>query len=233
MNRLVFCMFAEDVALLPDAMFTRMLEHARRRPEEFATLARDLFGAMSVGGRVGFETVEWFDGGLFEDDAALPMDKAQIETTLRSVRSWTGRALIPRSWARCSSGASTPTSARSSGAHYTDRDKIMRIIDPVIVRPLLAEWKTAKVRNCRAAWSVRAPRNHRLRLRGTADGRKNSLGAFLERLRNFTVLDPACGSGNFLYLALHALHDSGAPGAAGSRGHWGSSAPSLRSAPPT
>ena len=57
-NRLVFCMFAEDVGLLPDAMFTRMLEHARQQPEEFVTLARDLFGAMSVGGRVGFETVE-------------------------------------------------------------------------------------------------------------------------------------------------------------------------------
>ena len=55
-NRLVFCMFAEDVGLLPDDMFTRMLEQARRRPDEFADLARDLFGAMSVGGRVGFES---------------------------------------------------------------------------------------------------------------------------------------------------------------------------------
>ena len=42
-NRLVFCMFAEDVGLLPGEMFTRMLQHARREPEEFATLARDLF----------------------------------------------------------------------------------------------------------------------------------------------------------------------------------------------
>ena len=80
-NRLVFCMFAEDVGLLPDNMFTRMLEHARRRPETFETLARDLFGAMCEGRRVGFETVEWFNGGLFEDDATLPMDKAQIDTT--------------------------------------------------------------------------------------------------------------------------------------------------------
>ena len=56
-NRLVFCMFAEDVGLLPGNMFTRMLEQARRRPDEFAELARDLFGAMSAGGRVGFESV--------------------------------------------------------------------------------------------------------------------------------------------------------------------------------
>ena len=59
-NRLVFCMFAEDVGLLPDSMFTRMLEHARKRPEDFAALARDLFAAMASGGRIGFETVDWF-----------------------------------------------------------------------------------------------------------------------------------------------------------------------------
>ena len=60
-NRLVFCMFAEDVGLLPDAMFTRMLEQARKHPAAFADLARALFGAMATGGRVGFEPVSWFD----------------------------------------------------------------------------------------------------------------------------------------------------------------------------
>ncbi len=65
-NRIVFCIFAEDVGLLPDNMFTRMLEHARDLPEEFSSMASDLFRAMSVGGRVGFETVKWFNGGLFE-----------------------------------------------------------------------------------------------------------------------------------------------------------------------
>ena len=125
-NRLVFCMFAEDVGLLPDAMFTRMLEHARQRPEEFATLARDLFGAMSVGGRVGFETVEWFNGGLFEDDATLPMDKAQIETTLEaSALDWSNidpsilgtlfeRGLDPDK--RSQLGAHTRTGTRSCGS---------------------------------------------------------------------------------------------------------------------
>ena len=83
----------------------------------------------------------------------------------------------------------------------------MRIVDPVIVRPLWDEWKTAKARDRRqpktcveSARSQGAATRHRGRA-------KNALGAFLERLRGFTVLDPACGSGNFLYLALHALHD--------------------------
>ena len=83
-NRLVFCMFAEDVGLLPGNMFTRMLEHARGRPEEFSDLARDLFGAMATGGRIGFEAVAWFNGGLFDDDTALPLDREGIETALRA-----------------------------------------------------------------------------------------------------------------------------------------------------
>ena len=83
-NRLVFCMFAEDVGLLPNEMFTRMLDHARRHPSEFAEMARELFGKMSTGGRVGFETVDWFNGGLFDDDAALPLKRAEIETTLEA-----------------------------------------------------------------------------------------------------------------------------------------------------
>ena len=59
-------------------MFTRMLEHARRRPQEFADLARDLFGAMATGGRIGFEAVAWFNGGLFDDDSALALERDEI-----------------------------------------------------------------------------------------------------------------------------------------------------------
>ena len=204
-NRLVFCMFAEDVGLLPDDMFTRMLTQARRRPEKFEDGARKLFGAMATGGQVGFEDVEWFNGGLFEDDATLPMDKAQIETTLKaSALDWS--SIDPSILGTLFERGLDPDKRSQLGAHYTDRDKIMRIIDPVIVRPLLAEWQTAKARIAdslereRSAKSKGAETRHRKQA-------ENSLGAFLERLRKFTVLDPACGSGNFLYLALHALHD--------------------------
>ena len=80
-NRLVFCMFAEDVGLLPDNMFTRMLEHARKRPEEFTELSRDLFGAMASGGRIGFEAVAWFNGGLFDDNETLPLERGRRSTS--------------------------------------------------------------------------------------------------------------------------------------------------------
>ncbi len=71
-NRLVFCMFADDVGLLPNQMFTRMLRESLKTPAAFGELASELFRAMASGGRVGFETVDWFNGSLFNDDTTLP-----------------------------------------------------------------------------------------------------------------------------------------------------------------
>ncbi len=85
-NRMVFCMFAEDVGLLPDDLFTRLLEAAKAKPAQFEALAGQLFSAMESGGFVGFETVEWFNGGLFDDASALPLRKSEIETVLRAAR---------------------------------------------------------------------------------------------------------------------------------------------------
>ena len=142
-NRLVFCMFAEDAGLLPDSMFTRMLEHARRRPQEFADLARDLFGAMASGGRIGFEAVAWFNGGLFDDDSALPLERDEIDTALKAAAlDWS--EIDPSILGTLFERGLDPDKRSQLGAHYTDRDKIMRIVDPVIIRPLLAEWETVK-----------------------------------------------------------------------------------------
>ena len=204
-NRLVFCMFAEDVDLLPNNMFTRMLEHARTQPEEFVALSRDLFAAMATGGRVGFETVAWFNGGLFDDDAVLPLTKAEIDAVLRVARlEWA--EVDPSILGTLFERGLDPNKRAQLGAHYTDRDKIMAIVEPVIRRPWLAEWEMAKAEI--AVWLAKADAAKSLagktRQRGQA---ARLLQKFLERLRKFTVLDPACGSGNFLYLALHALKD--------------------------
>ena len=203
-NRLVFCMFAEDIGLLPDDMFTRMLEEARRRPGDFADLARALFGAMAKGGRVGFEAVAWFNGGLFDDDAALPLESAGIEAALAAAAlDWS--EIDPSILGTLFERGLDPGKRSQLGAHYTDREKIMRIVEPVVVRPWLAEWERAKAEMGdlldRAAGKS-APARGRARER--ANG---ALRDFLARLRAFRVLDPACGSGNFLYLALQALKD--------------------------
>ena len=204
-NRLVFCMFAEDVGLLPADMFTRMLQQARKQPEEFVNMACTLFGAMAAGGLVGFETVAWFNGGLFDDDTALPLEKSEIETTLEAAAlDWS--EIDPSILGTLFERGLDPDKRSQLGAHYTDRDKIMRIVEPVVVRPWLDEWEAAKseitgrIDRAAAARSQSAKTQHR----GQAERR---LRAFLDRLREFTVLDPACGSGNFLYLALHALKD--------------------------
>ena len=204
-NRLVFCMFAEDVGLLPNSMFTRMLEHARQQPEDFAVLARDLFGAMATGGRVGFETVAWFNGGLFDNDTALPLNKAEIETTLKaSALDWS--EIDPSILGTLFERGLDPSKRSQLGAHYTDRDKIMRIIEPVVIRPWLAEWETAKIRIASSLDRQAAARSASAQSRHRREAER-LLGEFLKRLRAFTVLDPACGSGNFLYLALQALKD--------------------------
>ena len=204
-NRLVFCMFAEDVGLLPDNMFTRMLEQARKRPEDFAVLARDLFGAMSTGGRIGFEEVAWFNGGLFSDDTALPLDKAEIETTLKAAMlEWS--EIDPSILGTLFERGLDPDKRSQLGAHYTDRDKIIRIIEPVIVRPWLAEWETTKAEIAAMLDRADAAKSRAARTRQCGQAER-LLRTFLERLGGFTVLDPACGSGNFLYLALHALKD--------------------------
>ncbi len=204
-NRLVFCMFAEDVGLLPDRMFTRMLEQARLRPGEFAGMARALFGAMAAGGLVGFEPVERFNGGLFDDDAAVPLRRAEIETALAAAAlDWS--EIDPSILGTLFERGLDPDKRSQLGAHYTDRDKIMQIVEPVIVRPWLAGWARAKAEIAAALEKAEAARSRAARTRAGALAERR-LRAFLEDLRGFTVLDPACGSGNFLYLALHALKD--------------------------
>ena len=204
-NRLVFCMFAEDMGLLPDDMFTRMLHHARRRPDDFTALARDLFGAMATGGRVGFEEVAWFDGGLFDDDTALPLKKSEIEMTLKaSTLDWS--EIDPSILGTLFERGLDPDKRSQLGAHYTDHDKIMLIVEPVVIRPWLDEWTTVKAEIAPVLERANAAKSRpaRTRLRSQAE---RLLRDFLDRLRRFTVLDPACGSGNFLYLALRALKD--------------------------
>ena len=204
-NRLVFCMFADDVGLLPDQMFTRMLRQARHTPDNFADLAGDLFRVMSSGGRVGFETVDWFNGGLFNDDTTLPLEKADIETVLAASNlDWS--EIDPSILGTLFERGLDPDKRAQLGAHYTDRDKIMLIVEPVVIRPWLAEWVTEKAEIAAELEWAEAAKSPATRTKRRNDAERQ-YHAFLNRLRAFTVLDPACGSGNFLYLALQALKD--------------------------
>ena len=142
-NRLVFCMFAEDVDLLPGKMFGRMLDSVARSPGEFEALASSLFAAMQGGGKIGFERVAWFNGGLFDDDSALPLTRDDIGLVREAAaRDWA--EIDPSIFGTLFERGLDPDKRSQLGAHYTDRDKIMLIVEPVIIRPWLAEWATTR-----------------------------------------------------------------------------------------
>ena len=204
-NRLVFCMFADDVGLLPDHMFTRMLRHAQTAPAQFNELAGELFRVMAFGGRVGFETVAWFNGGLFDDADALPLERSDIKTVLAaSDLDWS--EVDPSILGTLFERGLDPDKRAQLGAHYTDRDKIMLLVEPVVIRPLLAEWAVEKTEIAAELERAEAGKSPATRTKRRREAERR-YRAFLNRLRGFTVLDPACGSGNFLYLALQALKD--------------------------
>ncbi len=219
--RLVFCMFAEDVGLLGKGLFTQLLDEAARDPAEFVPLAEQLFRSMKDGGRVGFEKVEWFNGGLFEDASALPLDRDDLAIVREAARlDWSEidptimgtlfeRGLSPeRRRVLAREVVRRDREGRSKGAvgvYYTPEPTIMKLVEPVITRPLRREWAAARDRIVTLLAKAReaAPKQR-------DQARRNAQALydhFLKRLRRFRVLDPACGSGNFLYLALRELKD--------------------------
>jgi type II restriction/modification system DNA methylase subunit YeeA len=200
-NRLVFCMFANNVGLLPKGLFDQMLALAKRREARNTKYTAMLFGAMAnQGGEVGFVDVPWFNGGLFEDDSTLPLQEKDLDLLIGAKELDWGE-IDPSIFGTLFERGLDPDKRSQLSAHYTDRAKIEMMIDPVIRRPLLAEW--AGVRGKIEA-ALNAPAR---RKEGEKDAARDLYHGFLERLRRFRVLDPACGSGNFLYLSLQALKD--------------------------
>lgn len=203
-NRLVFCMFAEDVGLLPNKMFQRMLELNRTSPADFNEDAAKLFEAMKSGGKVGFERVDWFNGGLFDDDSVLPLETADIDNLLTASRlDWS--EIDPSILGTLFERGLDPDKRSQLGAHYTDRDKIMQIVHPVIVAPLEREWAEAKAK-IETTLDAAQHKTGATRTKAQAAAAR-TMAEWRERLLRFRVLDPACGSGNFLYLSLLALKD--------------------------
>jgi len=186
-----------------------MLEAARSAPAQFADHARMLFGAMKTGGMVGFERVDWFNGGLFDDDGALPIELADIENLLAAAKlDWS--EIDPSILGTLFERGLDPDKRSQLGAHYTDRDKIMQIVRPVIIEPLEREWAEARAK-VEALVESASAQGSGIKGRSARTKALNAATAihmtFLERLKRFRVLDPACGSGNFLNLSLLALKD--------------------------
>lgn len=196
LNRLLFCMFAEDIGLLPDHIFSKLVRSVQDKPEQFEARAAALFAAMKDGGDFALNDIAHFNGGLFEDASTLRLEVAELATLGEASRlDWS--EIDPSIFGTLFERGLDPNKRSQLGAHYTDPDTIMKIVGPVVVEPLLAEWETEK--------AAIAATLDKAKTKGIPKAAQQRFNAFLERLREFRVLDPACGSGNFLFLALRAL----------------------------
>ncbi|SMF95165.1 Type II restriction/modification system, DNA methylase subunit YeeA [Methylomagnum ishizawai] len=238
--RIVFCLFAEDCGLLPAGLFARIIANSQGDPARFGGFLKELFRAMKKGGTFGADGIKWFNGGLFNDNAPpLPLLPAEI-AALGQAAAENWNAIEPSIFGTLFENGLENRAER--GAHYTDPKTIGKIIQPVVIAPLRAEWQALKDKVEAPLLAARAELDaaqkeakkrekailkaaqadtagakvemEALRKRlGKAEkalnaARKSALQAIqamLKRLNGFRVLDPACGSGNFLYLALRDL----------------------------
>ncbi len=199
LDRVVFCLFAEDVGLLPNKVFTRVVQNAQGDPPRFRALAADLFAQMAVGGDFGADRIEHFNGNLFDATEALEITADELrQLLLVSALDWSN--IDASIFGTLFERALDPDKRSQLGAHYTSREDIETIVDPVVMTPLRREWVEVRARFDRLVEgnpnSTTWRRNARTLIRG-----------FLDRLGAVTVLDPACGSGNFLYVTLQKLKD--------------------------
>ena len=202
--RVLFCLFAEDVGLLPEELFTTLIEKTRTRPEEFGKRLASLFEAMAEGGSFGADDIKHFNGGLFTDAAVLPLTKDDL-VILAGCAKLEWDSIEPSIFGTLFERSLDPAMRAQLGAHYTSRADIEAVVEPVLMVPLRRRWE--EVQALAGPLAVK---------RDAASGvQKTRLNADLGRLlQNFSeelaavkVLDPACGSGNFLYVALRALLD--------------------------
>ena len=200
LTQCLFCCFAEDVGLLPGKLFDRLINAKTMAPELLGLNLGNLFGAMKDGGLFGVDDVPWFNGGLFQAIAVPALDAMDV-TELRNAAAKNWSAIDVSIFGTLFERGLDPAKRSQLGAHYTDPATIERIIDPVVRRPLLREWTAAKEQI-----AARLQKSKKRDDKAWRDALALQVG-FLQRLTAYRVLDPACGSGNFLYLALKCLKD--------------------------
>ncbi len=192
--RALFTMFAEDVELLPKDSFINLLRSLHGHTEQFVPMIEELWGRMKTGGfsTVLREKVRHFNGGLFESATALPLTDDQFELLIEASRAdW--RDVEPAIFGTLLERALNPIERHRLGAHYTPRAYVERLVLPTVVEPLRAEWDATK------AAAVTLDRQ------GKTQEAAAEVQRYHRRLCEVRVLDPACGSGNFLYVTLEHL----------------------------
>ena len=202
--KLMFCLFVEDIELLPGQTFTRLVNRSLTDPESFPKRAGELFQKMREGGDYGNEVIPWFNGGLFDDAPPMQLKHGDIMALQRIAQlDWGG--VEPSIFGTLFERILDPAKRAQIGAHYTSKDDIMLVIEPVIMQPLRRQWATLQqdLKSDLDAYLARPLAKRR----GHAEALEARLDTFRQSLGQLRVLDPACGSGNFLYVALQQLLD--------------------------
>jgi len=194
--RLLFTMFAEDSGLIPEQSFTNLLKGQRAAPQHLEHQLTALWAAMDKGDfspALGVP-LRKFNGYLFKDRAAIPLDAEELEVLIRAAEHrWT--EVEPAIFGTLLERALNPKERAKLGAHYTPRAYVERLVGPTIIEPLRADWAGVRV----AA--------SELIDQGKAEEARRTVEAFHTRLAQTRVLDPACGTGNFLYVAMARMKE--------------------------
>ncbi len=212
LTKLVFCLFAEDVGLLPTAssdssqgLFSHIIQESRGKPKVFMQYVQNLFVAMNEGGMILMRDIPYFNGTLFNVVTVEELKPEALEELAKAAKlNW--EAIEPSIFGTLFERSLDPNKRAQLGAHYTSRDDILLIVEPVLMQPLRYEWDTVQLEAAPIrerydkARTGRAKTNARNRLLALRE-------RILKRVRETTVLDPACGSGNFLYVSLQLLMD--------------------------
>ena len=142
-NQLVFCFFANSVKLLPEGLLKKLLTTAAKRPARSKDYFDKLFAQMESGGELDLTDIRWFNGGLFDGRKALALEEGELELLI-ALHSFRWDLIDPTIFGTLFERFLDPDKRAQIGAHYTDPEKIMLIVEPVVMRPLRAEWATAK-----------------------------------------------------------------------------------------
>jgi hypothetical protein len=195
LNRIVFCFFAEDTGLLPKNVVTEIFKTGVDDSAHFAEVLEDLFRKMAKGGTFGPNKIRHFNGHLFEEATVFELTEEEIgKLSVAGEADW--QFIQPSIMGNLFERGLDPDHRAQLGAHYTSEEDIKTLVEPVLMAPLRREW--SKIKGELAPAFVRGE--------GKASDRAK-LSAFHDKLTAITVFDPACGSGNFLYVSLQLLLD--------------------------
>ena len=140
LNRIVFCLFAQDIGLLPENLYSRIVDKTRGDPTRFTKMMAQLFEAMARGGDFGLDTIRRFNGNLFADESVLELTEAEIESVhAASKLDWS--AVDPSIFGTLFERGMDPDKRSQLGAHYTSREDIETLVEPVVMQPLRREWQ--------------------------------------------------------------------------------------------